>query len=159
MTKAELEQLADKIAEQIGEEPALIKAIIATESSWDPDAESPYARGLMQVSKPALQTVNDVFEVGFTYDDMFDPEKNITAGTLYIRWLKRAVEALIGESEFSVAYAIMAYNWGIGNVMKWLSGDKDNTEIDETVPAETKAHLLDVMWWRAAYDLQDAIRC
>ena len=147
-TKEEILKLIDKIAEELSFEPALIKAIVMTESSFNQFAETPYARGLMQISKPALSTVNGIFLTGYKWEQLFDAEVNITVGTLYLDWLYDYFSTKFPENEFIEDYVVMSYNWGVGNVVKWLLSTKaSNNFIDENVPDETKAHLFDTIWW------------
>ena len=120
-------------------------AIIMTESSGNPKAESPYARGLMQLSKIALKDVNKKFGTDFKYDDMFDPLSNVKAGALYLTLLKNRIRKLgLDPSRFIVS---VAWNWGLGNLLKWMRQKADNSIIDESLPTETKAHAIDVEWY------------
>ena len=125
----------------------LINAIISAESSWDPKAESAYARGLMQISKTALEQVNMSYNLNFSYDDMFNPDKNILAGTAYLRWLFKFFSK--EPEEIQLILVIMAYNWGCGNVRKWLKTKQDNRVIDESVPTETKDYIVNVLFHMA----------
>lgn len=45
--------------------------------------------GLMQVSSIALQQVNMTYSMYYTKQELFDPQKNINAGVLYLKWLKK----------------------------------------------------------------------
>ena len=128
-----------------------IYAIIATESSWDPNAESPYARGLMQISKAALETINAMYQKDYSYDDLFKPVVNVWVGIRYLRWLYRSFE----QYESKEILAVMAYNWGIRKVSNWLTLEKlSNTVIDETVPTETKNYVASFVFWRNWYKKQ-----
>ena len=61
-------------------DPALVRAVIRTESAFDPMAVSTAgAQGLMQLM-PALAA-----ELGV--EDIFDPRENIMAGVRYLSWL------------------------------------------------------------------------
>lgn len=124
-----------------------IFALINTESAWNPDADSGMARGLMQVSQAALRTINWLYNVKLSYDDMFDIKKNVYVGIRYIRYLYRVFKQ--AECANHVHLSVMAYNWGQGNVFKWLAMEQpDNSKIDEAVPQETKNHLTDFIFWR-----------
>jgi len=122
-------------------------AIIATESSWDPNAESKHAKGLMQVSESAVNTINAIYNTSYTYNDMLNPSHNVSVGLKYLRWLWRAFE----KFECREMLTVLAYNWGIGNVIKWLSEEKDNTKIDESVPKESKDYLVQYIYWKEKY--------
>ena len=79
-------------------DPFLVKAMIRTESMFDPDAESNAgAQGLMQL----MPATADRFNV----TDSLDPEQNIRGGVEYLRWL---LEFFKGDSTLAVA----AYNCG-----------------------------------------------
>ena len=116
-------------------------AIISIESSWDPEAKSPAgAIGLMQITQPALDQVNSIYQVNLALEDMLRPDRNIFVGMRYLRWLYRVFEQLPHAPLFS----IIAYNWGIGNVLAWLDGKKRIQDI----PLETKDYVLKYLYWK-----------
>ena len=152
MNRKELYKLVDKVLQKPPLDgklsPDFVKALISVESSWDVDAQSPYARGLMQVSKLALKDVNDRYRLGYTWDDMLDPEKNILVGSIYFKWLLDYWKAKTPFNPFYIIFAVMSYNFGIGQVRDWIYHTKaDNRYIDEAIPKETVAHAFDFMWW------------
>lgn len=82
----------------------LVKAIIHTESGFNPRARSkPGAQGLMQLM-PATAAM-------YAVADAYDPSQNITAGTRHIRYLIDRYKNL--------EIALAAYNAGEGNVNKY----------------------------------------
>ena len=88
-----------------GVDAALIKAVMRTESAFNPIAESPAgAQGLMQLM-PDLAS-----EMGVT--DVFDPRQNIMAGTRYLR-------QLLDGTSGNVPLALASYNAGPGNVARY----------------------------------------
>ena len=128
-----------------------IFALIETESAWDPSADSGFARGLMQVSREALEDINRLYSTNFSYEDMFRPYFNIFIGVRYLRRLYR----MFLDYEHADILAVMAYNWGVGNVLNWLTmKDPSNSTIDEAVPKETKAHLFDFLFWSEFWQKQ-----
>jgi hypothetical protein len=60
------------------------------ESSFNPSAQSgsSTAKGLMQMTNPAVDTVNNITPTGvhFQYADMLDAAKAIQCGTYYLQW-------------------------------------------------------------------------
>lgn len=90
--------LIQEAAARYALEPALIRAVIRTESAFDALAvSSAGAQGLMQLM-PAL-----ALELGVT--DAFDPRDNIMAGTKYL-------SALIGDHDGDIRLALASYNAG-----------------------------------------------
>lgn len=109
--------------------PALIYAIIETESSFNPFAVSPAnAYGLMQVVPKTAG--KDVYTRVKKRDDqptqsvLFTPKDNIDIGTAYLHilddiYLKKLNDRL--SREYAV---ISAYNGGAGNVFKTFSSNR-----------------------------------
>lgn len=144
----ELEKYIEETCKANNVDPDLVRAIIMTESGGNPNAESPFARGLMQISKIALKEVNERYGLNVKWDEFFDPYQNVSVGILYFKRLLNYYATKYPFNPFAISYAIMAYNFGIGNVNTWLRNTKpDNSHIDEFIPKETRDHLLDVMWW------------
>jgi soluble lytic murein transglycosylase-like protein len=104
-SRGEVASLIDRTAKQLGVEVALVHAVVAAESAYNPNALSHAgAVGLMQVM-PA--TAADYGVVGA--EALFDPSVNIKTG---VRHLKR----LLDKYGNDYGRAIMAYNAGEGVV-------------------------------------------
>ena len=94
--------------------PALLAAVIYTESKFDADARSDAgAVGLMQLLPDtargiAARTGGD----GFVESDLLDPEINVRYGSWYLRHLL--------DRYHDVRTALAAYHAGQGNVDDWL---------------------------------------
>jgi soluble lytic murein transglycosylase-like protein len=97
--------LIDKYASQQGLEPALVRAVIKTESGGNPRSVSRAgAMGLMQLMP------ENVKEAGIS--DPFDPEQNIAAGT-------KQLAGLMAQYHGNLDLALAGYNAGPGNVRKY----------------------------------------
>ena len=85
-------------------DPAIVKAIIMAESSYNPKAVSKKgAKGLMQLMPKTAR------EMGV--EDIFNPEHNINGG---VRYYKK----LLGQFKGDIKLALAAYNAGMKTVRK-----------------------------------------
>lgn len=88
-----------------GLDPALVKAVIAVESDFNPYAVSVRgARGLMQLMPMTA------YELGIA--NSFDPEANIDGGTRYLRYL-------LDYFNWDIDLALAAYNAGMMRVINY----------------------------------------
>lgn len=114
------------LAEANGVNPNLVAAVIHQESGGKADAVSPKgARGLMQLMPATAK------ELGVNPDD---PAQNIKGG---IKYLKKLHTKYKGNTQL----ALMAYNWGMGNVDRWIASGADASK----VPAETRNYVTNIM--------------
>ena len=96
--------LIAQAAADSGVDPGLVRAVIAAESNFDPDAMSPKgARGLMQLMPATARQMG--------VKDIWDPDQNIRGGTAYLSMLLARYE--------DVSLALAAYNAGPGAVEKY----------------------------------------
>lgn len=96
------EKLVREAAERHSVDPALIRAVIETESNWNAGAISRKgAVGLMQLIPTTAQR--------FGVNDLYSPQQNVDAG---VRYLKALLERYNGNLELALA----AYNAGEGAV-------------------------------------------
>lgn len=128
-----------KYAKKYDVDPALVKAVIKAESTFNPNAQSKIkkkdgtvvdgAQGLMQLMPKTAASL------GVT--DSFDPEQNIAGG---VKYLKQLLDRYNGNVEKTVA----AYNCGMGYL------DKHGLE---NLPSETKKYLPKVLSFYKEYQL------
>lgn len=96
------EKLVREAAERHNVDPALVRAVIETESNWNPSARSRKgAVGLMQLIPSTAQR--------FGANDASNPKQNVEAG---VRYLKTLLERYNGNLDLALA----AYNAGEGAV-------------------------------------------
>jgi soluble lytic murein transglycosylase-like protein len=97
-----VEKLVREAADRHRVDPALVRAVIETESNWNPKAYSHKgAGGLMQLIPTTAQRYGAY--------DVFDPQQNIDAGVKHLKWL---LERYNGNLDLALA----AYNAGEGAV-------------------------------------------
>lgn len=136
----EVERTAAKEAENYGVPTALGLAVIAAESAGKVDAISPKgARGLMQLMPCTQKELEQRY--GVSGDT---PEGNIKLGMAY---LNEQLKAFNGD----VRLALMAYNWGPGNVQAWLKTGKGVG--GKPLPQETTDYVSKILGPQAAAGL------
>jgi len=114
--------------------PALIKAMVAVESSFEPSAVSPAgAQGLMQLMPPTAKAM--------MVHDSFDPRANVFGGTRYLRLLTNDFK---GDIQKTVA----AYNAGPGAV-KRNNGIPNYPETQKYVKRVLKLYRYYLKHWPA----------
>ena len=92
------DSIIQKAAKRYEVDPALVKALIMAESSYNPRAVSRKgARGLMQLMPKTARALG--------VEDSFDPEDNIDAG---VRYFKQLLKQFDGDLKLAIA----AYNAG-----------------------------------------------
>jgi soluble lytic murein transglycosylase len=113
----EYDQLVRRSAQSYDLDPALVAAVIYTESRFEPDAVSDVgAIGLMQLLPEtgkwiAKTTGRTRFRVG----DLYDPKVNVRYGAFYLGRLL--------EKYGDVRFALAAYHAGQSNADRWLAGN------------------------------------
>lgn len=103
--------------------------VLQTESQGDPNAVSPKgARGLMQIMPGTAR------DPGFGLPPLRDnsPQANVEHGRLYLDAMHRR----FGDP----VTALMAYNWGPGNVERWIKRGRPA----DAVPKETRDYVKQI---------------
>jgi soluble lytic murein transglycosylase len=135
----------DVIRQQAAEkdvDAALIAAVIYAESKFEDQESSAGARGLMQITPDAADTIARNSEAtSFELEDLGNPEINIRYGTFLLR-------ELLGRYDGDEAAALAAYNAGPGNADEW--GGADLT-VEEIPFPETRAYVEEVLEKRDEY--------
>jgi hypothetical protein len=97
--------MIDDAAREYNVPPALVRALVTTESNFNPQAVSPKgAIGLMQLMPATAKRFGAI--------DPTDPRTNLRTGTRYLRWL-------LDRFGSDLKLAVAAYNAGEGAVDKY----------------------------------------
>lgn len=137
----EYEQTIRSASAEQGLEPALVAAVIHTESGFDPEARSNQnAYGLMQILPETAQVISQGSGI---QGDFRDPRVNIRMGVWYLSYL---TERYAGSERLALA----AYNAGEGTVDTWLQDESFNIRRDIPYP-ETASYVVDVRETRDSY--------
>lgn len=119
----QLWDMAREFGRKYNLDPRLIMAVVQKESGGNPRARSGAgARGLMQLMPGTAR------ELGVT--DSYNARQNMDGGARYLKQLMRD----FGDTRL----ALMAYNWGPGNVRSYVRGRKKP-------PAETRNYVPAVL--------------
>jgi soluble lytic murein transglycosylase len=107
-------------AQRYGVSPSLIKAVIWRESRFVPYVHGRAGEvGLMQIREAAAKEWAKAEGISyFALSDLYDPAKNIMAGTWYLRKLLRRYPT----TDNPPAYALADYNAGRTHVLRWNKG-------------------------------------
>lgn len=135
-----------KYSEEYGVPAELVLAVIKAESGFDSSAKSSAgAIGLMQLLPSTYEWLAE--KLGDTPISLalYDPDTNIKYGVYYLKYL---------HSKFGTwERALIAYNWGEGNLANFLS-EKDYVDGSySSIPVrETRNYVKKVMSYWEKYD-------
>ena len=122
---------------QYGVDATLVYAVIRTESSFDPDAESSVgARGLMQIMPDTLEWLCYRMGEDVSFDALSEPDTAIRFGTFFLHLLMQE----FGDERTALA----AYHAGRGSVLQWLDNaefSSDGKTLDR-IPYPDTAHYV-----------------
>ncbi len=161
----ELASLIEQYSAETGLEPALVYAIMHTESHFDRHARSrDNAVGLMQLvpgqgAADALAYLKSDERL-ITVRQLRDPETNIRLGTAYMQLLLDRYFDKVKDPQVRMALALAAYNWGPQNVVKAIRSEgrtprnmaELNKLLSRRAPRETRKYVRSVterMAWYA----------
>jgi soluble lytic murein transglycosylase len=136
------QQAADKNLD-----PAMVAAVIYSESRFRDQESRAGALGLMQITPQTAHVIEHLSGgTSFVTSDLSDPQINISYGCYYLRYL-------LDHYNGNEVAALAAYNAGTGNVDKW--GGSDLKESDIAFP-ETRAYVDEVLQKQQDYRAQYA---
>jgi membrane-bound lytic murein transglycosylase C len=145
-------------AERLGVDPALVFAVIHTESSFNPMAHSGAgAYGLMQLipKSAAFEAYKHLYKTEklVTPEYLYDPENNITLGATYLKLLDSAFFGKLKSRENGQVLSIAAYNCGPTKIKKTVMKGRDLDRmtpeqvvalVRQLAPEETKNYVVRV---------------
>lgn len=100
---AAYQEVIQQAAARHGVDPALVRAVVSTESGGNPSATSPVgAMGLMQLMPATARSLG--------VQNAYDPRENIEGGTKYLATLTQ---------QFGLEKGLAAYNAGPGTVSRY----------------------------------------
>ena len=129
-------------------DPALVAAVIYSETRFRPRTSPTGALGLMQI-EPATATflAHRSGATSFTVSDLGTPQVNIAYGSYYIRYLLNLYDG-------NVVMALAAYNGGETNVDRWVQRLKQSHQrfqIADIPIAQTRLYVQEVLSKQRAY--------
>jgi soluble lytic murein transglycosylase len=129
-------------------DPALVAAVIYTETKFDPRTSPAGAVGLMQLMpQTASYLAQRSGATTFTTADLSTPQVNIAYGSYYLRYL-------LDEFHGNTVQALAAYNGGEANVHNWVAAAQARGRrfrIADIPFPETRAYVQRVLAARAEY--------
>lgn len=129
-------------------DPALIAAVIYSESRFRPRTSPTGARGLMQIEpQTALFLAHRSGGTQFAVSDLASPQVNIAYGSYYLRYL-------LNRYRGNLVMALAAYNGGETNVDAWVARARRAERrftVREIPIAQTRAYVSEVLSKRVAY--------
>lgn len=146
-----VQQFVYEHAKKYNMDPALVFAIIHTESYYNPTAKSPAnAHGLMQLVPTSGG--RDAYKTAYSKDGvptpefLYDPSNNVLLGATYIDILRKRYFKDVTNPVTRDYLAICAYNTGAGNVAKAYTGTTSPKaampEINRRSEKENYDHLV-----------------
>jgi soluble lytic murein transglycosylase len=131
------QQAADKDLD-----PALIAAVIYSESRFHDQTSHAGARGLMQITPQTAEVIEDLSGgTTFETEDLADPDINIAYGSFYLDHLLRVYDG----NEIA---ALAAYNAGEAHVNEWGGAELEAEDIGFD---ETRGYVDEVLDKRKEY--------
>ncbi|NLJ41106.1 MAG: lytic transglycosylase domain-containing protein [Clostridiales bacterium] len=124
-------------------DPYLTMGIIWVESKFKPEATSHKgAKGLMQIVPPTGEWIaNEMGIKEYDHEMLYDPQTNIMFGCWYFAYLLKVFDG-------DISLALISYNGGMGNVIKWLKDpqySEDGKHLKDVPFDETRKYLKRVI--------------
>lgn len=144
-------------AKEFGIEPEILLAVARAESNFKPDVTSPAgAMGLFQFVPSTftwvLESIKGPYKKAENADP-YNPETSARCGAWYLKYLIRKYCNRQKEPDYILS--LMAYNWGEGNLQKYLRAEPDmvvlKSELILNLPSETFKYIRKVIGFYREY--------
>lgn len=112
-----MEQYATETALRYDLSPELVRAVIETESSWNPSCSNGICVGLMQLNKNTAPWIAK--ELGIQ-GDRANYKQNIEMGCYYLNYLRNTWYEKGCTDEDALYMMLLSYNRGIGGATKYV---------------------------------------
>lgn len=157
-TRAEsVEEFVYRFSKQYDLDPAMVFAIIHTESYYNPTAKSPAnAHGLMQLVPTSGG--RDAYKKAYKKDGiptpefLYNPENNVMLGSQYFEILNNAYFKNVNSKVTRDYLSICAYNTGAGNVAKAYTGTTSPSKAMPEINKRTDQENYDLLIQKLPYE-------
>lgn len=136
-TPTPYKDLANRYAREYQISPALVLAVMQTESDFDKNAiSSADARGLMQITPETFEWLQTKTGEKLELDALFEPEVSVRYGTLFL--------SILSERFENLEAIVAAYNAGINAVTGWLADSRysDDGKTLKAIPYEETEYYV-----------------
>lgn len=147
----------DAQAKRFGIDPALAFAVIHTESYFNPKAKSYVpAYGLMQLvpRSGARDAYQYIYKKDKVVDDdyLYNAGNNVELGCGYLKKIRDVYFKNIKDDETAVYLTIAAYNTGVGNVAKAMTGTTKLTATADAANSMSSINAYNRLMKKLPYD-------
>lgn len=158
--KRRADQFRDEVdaqAKRFGVDPALAFAVIHTESYFNPKAKSYVpAYGLMQLvpRSGARDAYQYIYKKDKLVDDdyLYNAGKNVELGCGYLKKIRDVYFKNVKDDETAAFLTIAAYNTGVGNVAKAMTGTTKLTATAEAANGMSSVNAYNRLMKKLPYD-------
>ncbi|MCF7797256.1 MAG: transglycosylase SLT domain-containing protein [Candidatus Marinimicrobia bacterium] len=147
----------EKEARRFNIDPALAYAVIHTESFFNPKAKSHIpAYGLMQLvpRSGARDAYQYIYKKDKLLDDdyLYRPDKNVELGCGYLKKIRQVYFSKVKDDETALFMTIAAYNTGVGNVARALTGTTRLSASADAANRMSATKTYDTLMKKLPYD-------
>jgi soluble lytic murein transglycosylase-like protein len=138
----------------------LLKAQVRQESNFNPDAQNKRsgAKGLVQFMDKTWQEWCDLtpgIQPPSQHYDPFNPSDAVSAQAAYMKFLIGYIGKKLNDKSGIISWALAAYNWGVGNVIKLIDKTGPSYQLSEPhLPSETSSYVRNIIKYFGEYNAE-----